>query len=171
MKKVMIFMGSASDREKVRPCADVLASLGISYGITITSAHRTPERTSELVKQAEQSGTEVFVCAAGMAAHLAGAVAARTIKPVIGIPIANAGLAGMDSLFSTVQMPPGYPVATVALDKAGAKNAAWLAAQILAAGDRELAERIRQARDKMAADVIKSAEAMEKEGEIQTYMA
>ena len=106
--------------------------------------------------QLEAKGAQVFICAAGMAAHLAGAVAARTIRPVIGIPISGSAFGGMDSLLSTVQMPPGFPVATVATDKAGARNAAWLAAQILALTDKDLADRIRAAREKMKADIEKA---------------
>ena len=151
--KVAIFMGSASDEPMISPCADVLKKLGIPFRFTVTSAHRTPERTAERVDSLEADGCEVFICAAGMAAHLAGAVAARTMKPVIGIPVAASPLGGMDALLATVQMPPGFPVATVALDKAGAKNAAWLAAQMLALHDADLAERIRAARAKFKADV------------------
>ena len=151
--KVAIFMGSASDEPMISQCADVLKKLGIPFRFTVTSAHRTPERTAELVDSLEADGCEVFICAAGMAAHLAGAVAARTMKPVIGIPVAASPLGGMDALLATVQMPPGFPVATVALDKAGAKNAAWLAAQMLALHDADLAERIRAARAKFKADV------------------
>ncbi|MEI3478786.1 MAG: 5-(carboxyamino)imidazole ribonucleotide mutase [Bilophila sp.] len=151
--KVAIFMGSASDEPMISPCADVLKKLGVPFRFTVTSAHRTPERTAELVDSLEADGCEVFICAAGMAAHLAGAVAARTMKPVIGIPVAASPLGGMDALLATVQMPPGFPVATVALDKAGAKNAAWLAAQMLALHDADLAERIRAARAKFKADV------------------
>lgn len=135
MAKVAIFIGSSSDEPTIAPCADVLKKLGIPYRFTVTSAHRTPERTEDLVTELENEGCEVFICAAGMAAHLAGAVAARTLKPVIGIPVSGSSLAGMDALLATVQMPPGFPVATVALDKAGAKNAAYMAAQILALRD------------------------------------
>lgn len=158
MPQVVILMGSKSDEEKVSPCVEVLKNLGVSYAITVSSAHRTPERTEELVRSHEADGARVFICAAGMAAHLAGAVAARTTRPVIGIPVSGGGLAGMDALFSTVQMPPGFPVATVALDKAGARNAAWLAAQILAVADPELDHRIAAARVKMREDVEKAGE-------------
>ena len=157
MSTVAIFMGSLSDEANVRPCAEILESLGIPYTFTVTSAHRTPERTEKLVDELEKGGCEVFVCAAGMAAHLAGAVAARTIKPVIGIPVNASPLNGMDALLATVMMPPGFPVATVALDKAGARNAAWLAAQILALADPALAEKIRLARQKFKDDVEKAA--------------
>ncbi|MBQ7608013.1 MAG: 5-(carboxyamino)imidazole ribonucleotide mutase [Desulfovibrionaceae bacterium] len=154
---VMVCMGSQSDAERVAPCLTVLASLGISYAVTVTSAHRTPERTQKIVSDAERQGCKVFICAAGMAAHLAGAVCARTIKPVIGIPLSQAALGGMDALFSTVQMPSGYPVATVALDSAGARNAAWLAASILALEDEALGERIRSAREDGRQSVVKAA--------------
>ena len=151
--KVAVFIGSASDEATVAPCADILKKLGIPFRFTVTSAHRTPERTAELVYSLEAAGCEVFICAAGMAAHLAGAVAARTMKPVIGIPVAASPLGGMDALLATVQMPPGFPVATVALDKAGARNAAWLAAQILALHDPELAHQIRISRERFKSDV------------------
>ena len=155
MAQVVILMGSASDEEKVAPCVSVLKQLGISCLITVSSAHRTPERTAQIVDEQEAAGAQVFICAAGMAAHLAGAVAARTTRPVIGIPISGSAFGGMDSLLSTVQMPPGFPVATVATDKAGARNSAWLAAQILALGDPELAARIREAREQMKKDIEK----------------
>ena len=151
--KVAVLIGSASDEATVAPCADILKKLGIPFRFTVTSAHRTPERTAELVDSLEAAGCEVFICAAGMAAHLAGAVAARTMKPVIGIPVAASPLGGMDALLATVQMPPGFPVATVALDKAGARNAAWLAAQILALHDPELAHKIRISRERFKSDV------------------
>lgn len=162
MPEVLLIMGSASDAEKTLPCVEVLKSLGVDCAATVSSAHRTPERTERLVREAEASGVRVFICAAGMAAHLAGAVAARTVCPVIGIPISSGALAGMDALYSTVQMPPGFPVATVALDRAGAKNAAWLAAQILALNDRDLRARLEKAREKMREDVEESAIQVEK---------
>ena len=144
MIQVGIFIGSISDEETVRPCAEVLKKLGISHKFTVTSAHRTPARTEALVEELEKNGCQVFICAAGMAAHLAGAVAARTTRPVIGIPVTASALGGMDALLATVMMPPGFPVATVALDKAGARNAAWLAAQILALQDAALAALTRE---------------------------
>lgn len=161
MVQVGIFIGSISDEETVRPCADVLKKLGITYRFTVTSAHRTPARTEALVDGLEKDGCQVFICAAGMAAHLAGAVAARTLKPVIGIPVTASALGGMDALLATVMMPPGFPVATVALDKAGARNAAWLAAQILALGDPALAERLAESRAEFVKDVEKAAERLE----------
>lgn len=154
MAQVGVIMGSISDEETIRPCTEVLDKLGISYRFTVSSAHRTPARTEALVDELEKGGCRVFICAAGMAAHLAGAVAARTVKPVIGIPVTASTLGGMDSLLSTVMMPPGFPVATVALDKAGAKNAAWLAAQILAVSDSALAAKLADAR----ADFVKTVE-------------
>ncbi len=163
MPKIAIFMGSVSDEAQVSPCAEILKKLDISFIFTVTSAHRTPERTEMLVEQLEKDGVEVFICAAGMAAHLAGAVAARTLKPVIGIPISGTALAGADALYATVQMPPGFPVATVATDKAGARNAAWLAAQILALHNTELAEKLHNARQQFKDDVEKvGAEIMQK---------
>ena len=161
MTQVAIFIGSISDEPSIRPCADVLESLGITYRFTVTSAHRTPERTDSLIREMENDGCQVFICAAGMAAHLAGAVAARSIKPVIGIPVTASSLGGMDAILSTLMMPPGFPVGTVALDKAGARNAAWLAAQILALSDPSLAGRIHDERVKMAQNVEKSARELE----------
>ncbi len=163
MTKVAIFMGSISDEPQISPCAEILKKLDIPFVFTVTSAHRTPERTEALVDQLEKDGVQVFICAAGMAAHLAGAVAARTIKPVIGIPVSGSALAGADALYSTVQMPPGFPVATVATDKAGARNAAWLAAQILSLQDAKLVEKISAARQQFKDDVEKvGAEIMQK---------
>ena len=161
MTQVAIFIGSASDEPVISPCADILKKLGISFRFTISSAHRTPERTEALVQELEKEGCQVFICAAGMAAHLAGAVAARTTKPVIGIPVSGSALGGMDALLYTVQMPPGFPVATVALDKAGARNAAWLAAQILALHDENLAEAIRAERNAFKTSVERSGAELE----------
>lgn len=161
MSKVAIFMGSISDEDKMRPCAEVLAAHGVPFTFTVTSAHRTPERTRRLVAELEASGCQIFICAAGMAAHLAGAVAAATIRPVIGVPITASALGGMDALLSTVQMPPGFPVATVALDAAGARNAAWLALSILALSDAGLSERLVAARKDFVAAVEKAAADLE----------
>ncbi len=157
MTKVAVFMGSISDEETVRPCVDVLKTLDIDHVFTVSSAHRTPERTAALVAELEAGGCQVFICAAGMAAHLAGAVAAKTIRPVIGVPVTASSLGGMDALLATVQMPPGFPVGTVALDKAGARNAAWLAAQILALNDPALADKLKAAREEFKASVEKAA--------------
>ncbi len=161
MARVAVFMGSASDEELMKPCAEVLRQLGIDYVFTVTSAHRTPERTERLVAEFEAGGVQVFICAAGMAAHLAGAVAARTVKPVLGVPLTASPLGGMDALLATVQMPPGFPVGTLALDKAGAKNAAWLAAQILALSDPALAERLKAERAGFLATVEQAAAKVE----------
>jgi 5-(carboxyamino)imidazole ribonucleotide mutase len=157
MSKVAIFMGSISDKDTVKPCSDLLTKLGIPHTFTVSSAHRTPERTAKLVRELEENGCEIFICAAGLAAHLAGAVAAKTIKPVLGIPVTGSSLGGMDAMLATVQMPPGFPVGTLALDKVGAKNAAWLAAQILALHDPALAEKIRSERQKMIDQVEQAA--------------
>ena len=161
MPQVAIFMGSISDEEKVRPCADILDKLGIDHVLTVTSAHRTPERTARLIREMEDQGCQVFICAAGLAAHLAGAVAAKTSKPVLGIPITGSPLGGWDALLATVQMPPGFPVGTLALDKVGAKNAAWLAAQIIALNDPDLAKKIEQERAAMREDVEKAAQSLQ----------
>ena len=161
MRKVAVFMGSKSDEETVRPCVEILRQLGVPYVFTISSAHRTPDRTEALVRDLEAEGCGVFICAASLAAHLAGAVAARTIRPVIGIPLSAGNLGGLDALLSTVMMPAGFPVATVALDKTGARNAAWLAAQILAVEDAELARRLLRSREDLRAEVGKNASALE----------
>jgi len=159
--KVAVVIGSISDEALMTPCAEVLRKLEIPFRFTVSSAHRTPERTQKLVDELEAQGCQVFICAAGMAAHLAGAVAARTCKPVIGVPLAASPLSGMDALFATVQMPPGFPVATMALDKAGARNAAWMAAQILALHDPALHARIEQGRETFRADVEKAGADLE----------
>ncbi len=138
---VSILMGSDSDLPVMEASFDVLDKLGVKFEAKILSAHRTPEQAKAFVKDAEKRGCLVFIAAAGMAAHLAGAVAANTLKPVIGVPL-NASLDGMDALLATVQMPPGIPVASVAIGKAGAKNAAYLASQIVSLCDEELAARV-----------------------------
>lgn len=138
MKFVSIILGSKSDYDVVKECAATLEKFGVLHEMIISSAHRSPERTHAYVKEAEEKGARVFIAAAGMAAHLAGAIAANTIKPVIGIPMKGGAMDGMDAMLSTVQMPAGMPVATVAMDKAGAVNAAYLAMQILALEDNDL---------------------------------
>lgn len=140
---VAILMGSDSDLPVMQSTMDVLKTLEIPCEVKITSAHRTPTATHTYVKDADERGCSVFICAAGLAAHLAGAVAGLTLKPVIGVPLDAGPLQGMDALLSTVQMPGGIPVATVAVGKPGAKNAGYLAAQILALSDPEVATRIR----------------------------
>jgi 5-(carboxyamino)imidazole ribonucleotide mutase len=137
---VGILVGSKSDLSVMEKCTNRLEDLGVEYEIEVRSAHRNPAEVAEYVASAPERGVKVFICAAGMAAHLAGAVAARTNLPVIGIPIAASTLGGFDALLATVQMPSGVPVATVAIN--GAANAAVLAAQILAISDLELAERL-----------------------------
>ena len=149
---VAIVMGSDSDLPVMEASFDVLRTFGIAFEARITSAHRTPEVTKAYVHEAEQRGCAVFIAAAGMAAHLAGAVSAATVRPVIGVPM-NASLDGLDALLSTVQMPAGIPVATVAIGKAGAKNAAYLAAQILSVADAPLAQRLRDERDANAQEI------------------
>ncbi len=161
MTQVAIFMGSISDKEAMLPAKKVLDELGITTTFTVTSAHRTPDRTRELIRTLEEQGTQVFICAAGLAAHLAGAVAAQTEKPVLGVPLNASSLGGLDALLSTVQMPPGFPVGTLALGSVGAKNAAWLAAQILAIQDPALQQKIAQARSAMRASVEQAASELE----------
>ena len=140
MSWVAILMGSESDWPTMRRCAEVLADLDVGFEVRVTSAHRTPVATAEYVAGALSRDCAAFVCGAGLAAHLAGAVAAQTVRPVIGVPIESGPLSGLDALLSTVQMPSGIPVATVAVG--GAKNAGYLAAQIIAANDPELSARL-----------------------------
>ena len=140
---VAVVMGSDSDMSVMQSCIEQLTDFGIEPMVRIISAHRTPQMAAEFADNAAESGIKVIIAAAGMAAHLAGAIAGRTTSPVIGVPIAaKEGMAGLDALLSTVQMPPGVPVATVAIGKAGAKNAAVLAVQILALSDQYLAEKL-----------------------------
>lgn len=150
---VMIFLGSESDVGTIEDALGVLKEFGVPYGIEVTSAHRSPERTLRLVKAAEEAGAEIFIAVAGKAAHLAGVVAAHTVKPVIGVPVESDALAGMDALFSTVQMPKGIPVATMALGKHGGTNAAILAVEILALKDAALKKKLGEYRVKMAEKV------------------
>ena len=153
--KVAILMGSASDLPVMEAAGDVLNDLGIGWRMAVRSAHRTPEETVAYVRKAEEEGVKVLICGAGMAAHLAGVVAAESLLPVIGVPI-NASLDGMDSLLATVQMPPGIPVATVAVGRAGAKNAAWLAARILSLVDAEVASTLAAAKQTQKEKVLAS---------------
>ncbi|MEO1928044.1 MAG: 5-(carboxyamino)imidazole ribonucleotide mutase [Nautiliaceae bacterium] len=146
MRFVSILMGSKSDYEIMREAVKVLEKFQIPYELIITSAHRTPDRTHSYVKEAEARGAKVFICGAGMAAHLAGVVASLTTRPVIGVPMPTGMMDGLDALLSTVQMPGGMPVATVAVGKAGAKNAAYLALQILANSDDELKAKLEEDR-------------------------
>ena len=153
MKFVSIIMGSKSDYDVVSEAAKVLEKFNVPYELIISSAHRSPKRTSESVAAAEEKGAQVFIAAAGMAAHLAGAIAANTTRPVIGIPMAGSALSGVDALYSTVQMPGGMPVGTVAIGKAGAVNAAYLALQILALNDQNLDEMLKADRAAKAKQV------------------
>lgn len=139
---VAILMGSESDLPVMQAAWDVLKQFAVAYEVRILSAHRTPEDTRDYVKDAESRGCAVFVAGAGMAAHLAGAVAAQTLRPVIGVPIDAGPLQGIDALLSTAQMPGGIPVAAVAIGKAGAKNAGYLATQIIAVGDDSLKQKL-----------------------------
>ena len=161
MKKVGVLMGSASDLPIVKKGLDTLSSLGIPFEVHVYSAHRTPLEAAEFTKNAKKNGFGVLIAAAGMAAHLAGAVAANTTLPVIGIPCKSTNLDGLDALLATVQMPSGIPVATVAID--GATNAALLAAEILALSDEELAEKLEAKRAKDAAAVLAKDAALQAE--------
>ncbi len=140
--QVMILMGSESDAAIMQGASATLRELGVTCDITIASAHRSPDRVARLLGEAAERGVKVFVAGAGAAAHLAGTIAAHTTKPVIGVPIDSSSLSGLDALLSTVQMPPGVPVATVSVGKPGATNAAVLAAEILALSDPDLARRL-----------------------------
>ncbi|BCW92264.1 MAG: N5-carboxyaminoimidazole ribonucleotide mutase [Thermoanaerobaculum sp.] len=157
MAKVMILMGSASDWGTMQETARVLSQLQVPHEVHVASAHRTPERVRRLVAEGEAGGVQVFVAGAGMAAHLAGFLAAHTTKPVIGVPLPGGVADGLDALLATVQMPGGVPVATVAVGKAGARNAAFLAAQILALQDPALAERLAQER-RASAQAVEEAD-------------
>lgn len=157
---VAILMGSDSDLSTMQATVDVLKSFNIACEVKVTSAHRTPEATRQYINDAEQRGCAVFIAAAGLAAHLAGNVAAHTLKPVIGVPIAAGSLGGFDALLSTVQMPGGVPVACVAIGSAGAKNAGYLAAQILSLSDEKLAIRLKEERQQRAQEIIKKDAAL-----------
>lgn len=157
---VAIILGSQSDWATVEPCYQQLQDLGISVDVQVLSAHRTPDQLRDFVVAGERAGISVFIAAAGMAAALPGAVAAHTIRPVIGIPVATAPLQGIDSLLSIAQMPPGVPVATVAIGSAGARNAAILAAQILALAQPELRERLENFKSYQAETVDKNCQAL-----------
>lgn len=162
MKKVAIIMGSDSDWPVVKGACTVLKDFGVPYEAHILSAHRTPEAAAAFARSARAEGYGVILCAAGMAAHLAGAFAANTTLPVVGIPMKGGAMDGLDALLATVQMPSGIPVATVAIN--GAKNAAVLAAQILAVSDDALAAKLDEAREKMAQQIA------EKEAKLQAEL-
>lgn len=161
MDFVSIVMGSKSDYEVVSEAGKILEKFGVKYELIISSAHRSPKRTAEYVAKAEQKGAKLFIAAAGMAAHLAGAIAAHTTKPVLGVPMSGTNLASMDSLFSTVQMPRGIPVATLAIGKAGAVNAAYLAVQILALNDENLALALQKDRQAQENQLIADSKSIE----------
>ena len=148
MKFISIIIGSKSDYEVMKSCADTLESFSVQYELIISSAHRSPERTKDYIIDAEKKGAQVFIAAAGMAAHLAGVLASKTVKPIIGVPMSASALSGIDALLSTVQMPAGMPVATVAIGKAGAINSAYLGMQILALENEDL--RIKLLEDRIA---------------------
>ena len=163
MSLVAILMGSKSDWSKIRAATNVLEEFGVPFEVKVTSAHRTPKQTAEYVATVEKNGCRVFICAAGLAAHLAGAVAAHTTKPVIGIPVDGGPLNGFDALLSTVQMPGGIPVATVAIGSAGAKNAGYLAVQMLALSDEQLAKKLRDEREKNATNIAAHNQEVQRE--------
>ncbi len=150
MPKVAILLGSESDKEVMQNCVKYLEWFGIDHEMRILSAHRSPDATADFAKNAEKNGFSLIIAAAGMAAHLPGFIAANTTLPVIGVPLASSEMHGIDALYSIVQMPPGIPVATVAIGAAGAKNAAVLAAEILAMGSEKLKESLRDFRKRGA---------------------
>ena len=160
-KKVAVIMGSDSDLETMKPCIARLKSFDIPVEVRVISAHRTPAAAADFAKSARKNGFGVLICAAGMAAHLAGAFAGNSTLPVIGIPMKGGAMDGLDALLATVQMPSGIPVATVAIN--GAKNAAVLAAQILSVSDDELAARLDQARESMAAQIAEKEKKLQAE--------
>jgi len=155
--QVLILMGSQNDAPVMQGAVDVLKEFGISVEMTVASAHRSPDRVRRLIAEAETRGVSVYIVGAGAAAHLGGVVAAHVTKPVIGVPIDSSALSGLDALLSTVQMPPGVPVATVSIGKPGATNAGVLAAQILALGDGRIAERLNQYKRDLADKVEEAA--------------
>ena len=159
---VLILMGSDSDLPVMEEAAGTLEGFGIPYELTISSAHRTPARTARLVRSAERRGVKVIIAGAGAAAHLAGFIAAETTLPVVGVPIDSSPLKGMDSLLATVQMPGGVPVATMAIGKAGARNAGILAAQILSTADQDLAAKLKKFRKDQARKVELKAKNLSK---------
>jgi 5-(carboxyamino)imidazole ribonucleotide mutase len=159
---VALFIGSESDFDVIKDALKILNEFGVSFSLEVTSAHRSPERTMRLIREAEDKGAEVFICAAGKAAHLAGVVAAHTAFPVIGVPMGGSDLGGLDALLSTVQMPKGVPVASVGIGRHGAVNAALLAVQILSIKDPALREALRSHKKKMADSVEISSKKVKK---------
>ena len=159
--QVVILMGSDSDAPVMQATADVLTKFGVGYTMTVASAHRSPDRVKRLIDEAHAGGVGVFIVGAGAAAHLAGVIAAHSSVPVVGVPIDSTALKGMDALLATVQMPPGVPVATMAIGKAGATNAAVLAVQILATGDSALVDKLTEYKASLVAKVEKAAAKVE----------
>ena len=151
---VVVLLGSQSDWNVMKAAVDTLAEYGVSHEARVLSAHRTPDELADYVQKADAGGTKVFIAAAGMAAHLAGAVAARTTRPVLGVPLSGSDLSGLDALLATVQMPPGIPVGTLAIGKAGATNAALLAVAILATKDPALRAKLHEYLRQQAAKVL-----------------
>ncbi len=160
-RQVQILIGSDSDAPIMRKAVDVLDKLGVSSHLTVASAHRSPDRVQRLIKEAPANGVKVFIVGAGAAAHLAGVVAAHSTLPVIGVPIDSSPLTGWDALLATVQMPPGVPVATVSVGKAGGVNAAVLAAQILALADDRIAAALKDYKARLAEKVERAAAKVE----------
>jgi len=160
---VAILMGSDSDLPAMQSTIEILKKFDITFEVKITSAHRTPARTHDYVTDAEKRGCSIFICAAGLAAHLAGSVAGLTAKPVIGVPMDGGPLKGQDALLSTVQMPGGIPVACVAIGKAGAKNAGYLAAQMLSISDADLAQKLLDERAENAKIIAEKDAALQKD--------
>ena len=157
MPDVLVLMGSDSDAPTMQGAIDVLKEFGITAEMTVASAHRSPDRVMRLVREAPDRGVKVFIVGAGAAAHLAGVVAAHSTKPVIGVPIDSSALKGLDALLSTVQMPPGVPVATVSIGKPGATNAGVLAAQIIGVGNQAVANKLDDYKRKLAEKVEAAA--------------
>lgn len=155
---VAIFMGSDSDFDIAKPAIALFKEFGVSFAVEVTSAHRTPDRTVQLVRDYEKQGVKIFITLAGKAAHLGGVVAAHTVRPVIGIPVGGMALAGMDALFSTVQMPKGIPVACMGIGKSGAANAALLAIAIFSLNDEALRQKLLDYRRTMAAEVERASQ-------------
>ena len=162
--QVSIVMGSDSDLEIMRECGKALDEFGIGYEIDVTSAHRSPDRSADFAKKAASRGIKVIIAGAGGAAHLAGVIAAHTTLPVIGVPIPSTSLNGMDSLLSTVQMPPGIPVATVSIGKWGATNAGILAAQMIALTDASVAKKLDAHKEKLARGVEEKSKKLRNAG-------
>jgi len=166
---VAIIVGSRSDLKIIKESVEILKEFGLSYALNIASAHRTVQHLRQCVQNAESSGVKVFIAAAGMAAALPGVIASETALPVIGVPVAGGDFSGLDSLFSIVQMPKGVPVATVAVGKAGAVNAAVLAVQIIAVADRSLQEKLKAYRNKMSKSVVNDDLELHEKG-IEKYL-